>query len=352
MPTLSGARASVSAFQPTYMPTAVFAGGTSGVGQAMAEALARQLNGRVHIILLGRSQASAERIFANIPTTEGALRAFVAVDVQSMKSVRSACDEISGKLGVQEVNFLVMSAAGPRGNSITESGVTVEGCGYFSRFLYTRTLLPLLETAARNGHNAHVMTILGAGMGYVFPKDDLMLDEARKRSWGFLRGLTVNVAAMKGIMRGVSYSDGLIAYFAATNPGIAFTHISPGQVWTKGSRYTSMGLLLTPLALLFNGLRWMGIMATPQDDAAQYMLNALLDPATTNGGVFIRDSHGGSIGSRVFDSKWTFGDHNEKLDERVGYLDGVKIPGYVGSDAAVRRLSRWTENVLAGILDA
>nr|GAT50310.1 predicted protein [Mycena chlorophos] len=251
MPTLSGARASVSAFQPTYMPTAVFAGGTSGVGQAMAEALARQLNGRVHIILLGRSQASAERIFVNTPTTEGALRAFVAVDVQSMKSVRSACDEISGKLGVQEVNFVVMSAAGPRGNSITESGVTVDGV------------------------------------------DDHLAP--RKRSWGFLHGLTVNVAAMKGIMRGVSYSDGLVAYFAATNPGIAFTHISPGQVWTKGSRYTSMGLLLTPLALLFNGLRWMGIMATPQDDAAQYMLHALLDPTTTNGGVFIRDSHGGTI---------------------------------------------------------
>ncbi|KAJ7762932.1 hypothetical protein B0H16DRAFT_1268746, partial [Mycena metata] len=55
MPTLATAEASNAGFAPSYIPVAVFAGGTSGVGQGMVEALARQTKGRAHIVLIGRN---------------------------------------------------------------------------------------------------------------------------------------------------------------------------------------------------------------------------------------------------------------------------------------------------------
>ncbi|KAJ6613686.1 hypothetical protein B0H10DRAFT_1689826, partial [Mycena sp. CBHHK59/15] len=52
MSTLTVAQSFNSAFCPTYTPVAIFASGTSGIGQAMAEAFARYTGGRAHIILI------------------------------------------------------------------------------------------------------------------------------------------------------------------------------------------------------------------------------------------------------------------------------------------------------------
>lgn len=130
MPTFAVAEASNAAFSPSYIPVAVFAGGTSGVGQAMAEALARQTNGRAHIILIGRNAVSAAEILAQFPKpaereADGWAHEFVACDATSMKSVRAVCAGLISRL--QRINFLVMTAAGPKGNSLVECGETPEG---------------------------------------------------------------------------------------------------------------------------------------------------------------------------------------------------------------------------------
>ena len=55
MTPLPAVRAANASYAPAYIPHALFVGGTSGVGQAMAEAFARYTKGNAHIILCGLS---------------------------------------------------------------------------------------------------------------------------------------------------------------------------------------------------------------------------------------------------------------------------------------------------------
>jgi hypothetical protein len=130
MPSLAAAEASNAGFAPSYIPVAVFVGGTSGVGQAMAEALARQTNGRAHIILIGRNAVQAADILARFPKpaegdADGWTHEFVACDATSVASVRTVCAGLRARL--KRINFLVISAAGPKANSLVECGETPEG---------------------------------------------------------------------------------------------------------------------------------------------------------------------------------------------------------------------------------
>ncbi|KAJ7464988.1 hypothetical protein B0H11DRAFT_1733894 [Mycena galericulata] len=299
MPTLSVAEASDAAFSPSYIPVAIIVGGTSGVGQAMAEALARQTNGRAHIIIVGRNKEAAAKILASFPKPvepDGWAHEFISCDATSMASVRTVCVELSGRLA--RLNFLVITAGGPAGNSMMESTETPEGLDahlamrYFMRYVFTKQLLPLLVRTQEKGQHAHVMTVLGAGHGITMPATDLGLHEARRRDIKLLRG---SVAALKGMLRGVAYNDALVAYFAAQHPELAFTHIHPGQVLTKGSE-VRIGWLLAPLAWLLR--RYKLSISVSQDECAQYMLYALLDAER---GLFIRGDHGEVVSSRIFD---------------------------------------------------
>ncbi|KAJ6546064.1 hypothetical protein DFH09DRAFT_1171905 [Mycena vulgaris] len=352
MPRLPVAEASNAAFSPSYIPIAVFVGGTSGVGRAMAEALARQTNGRAHIILIGQNAAVAEEILAGFtkPTdTDGWAHEFISCDATSMASVRAVSAGLRARLA--RLNFLVMTVGGPGANSITACGETPEGLDnhlavrYFARYLYTKELLPLLVRTQYQGQHAHVMSVLGAGYGWAIPADDLGLDEARRRTIKILQGSMLSFAAMKGIIRGVTYNDGLVAYFAAQHPNIAFTHISPGNVLTPGGSYVYLGWLLTPLALLANTIRRR--LSVTQDECAQYMFYALLDGER---GLFIRDNYGDIISSHVFSPDHTpDSTGNSPKASKSGVLNGVPMKGYGGSDATVEGLIAYTERVLAKI---
>ncbi|KAF7365730.1 hypothetical protein MVEN_00446800 [Mycena venus] len=356
MPTLAAAEASNAAFSPSYIPVAVFAGGTSGVGQAMAEALARQTNGRAHIILIGRNAKTAAEILARFPKpadgdvdSDGWAHEFVACDAMSMRSVRAVCAGLRSRL--QRINFLVMSAAGPKGNSMSECGETSEGLDnhlsmrYFSRYVYSKELLPLLVRARGKGQHAHLMTVLGAGFGAPIATTDLGLAEARRRTIKCLQGVMFSVAALKAMIRGVEYNDGLVAWFAAQHPDIAFTHILPGQVRTVGA-VLDPGWLLAPLGWLMTRLR--SLITVSQDECAQWMLYALLDGER---GLFIRDSHGDIVSSHVFspDHKARFVDDGSATARKAGVLNGVPMKGYGGSDATVAGLIAYTEQVLGDI---
>ncbi|KAJ6487142.1 hypothetical protein C8R47DRAFT_1127864 [Mycena vitilis] len=354
MPTLAVAEASNAAFSPAYIPVAIFAGGTSGVGQGMAEAFARQTDGRAHIILIGRSVAQAEKIIAGFPKptagdAEGWSHEFVACDATSMVNVRAVCAGLRARLG--RVNFLVMTAAGPRGNSMVETGETPEGLDdhlamrYFSRYLYTKELLPLLAHAREAGQHAHVMTVLGAGFGMPLASKDLGLVEARRSTIKWLKGVMFSIAAMKGMVRGVQYNDGLVAWFAAKHPDIAFTHIHPGQVRTPGA-ILDAGWLLAPLGWLITRLR--SFITVSEAECAQYMLYGLLD---VERGLFIRNNHGDIVSSHVFslDHQAKIVDDGSATAKKAGVLNGIPMKGYGGSDATVAALMEYTERVLAEI---
>ncbi|KAF8169015.1 hypothetical protein K438DRAFT_1730399 [Mycena galopus ATCC 62051] len=355
MPSLAVVEASNAAFAPSYIPVAVVVGGTSGVGQAMAEALARQTNGRTHIIIVGRNAAAAAEILASFPKPsgeeEGWTHEFVQCDAASMASVRVVCKALLARL--KRINFLIITAGGPAANSLTEAVVTPEGINahlamrYFMRYLFTKELLPLLVAAKELGQPAHVMTVLGAGFGVHMRTTDLGLHEARSRSIKLLQGLVPDIAAVKGMITGVGYNDGLVAHFAALHPTLAFTHIHPGQVLTAGGSDVSLGWLFAPLAWLLGYFR-RTLIAFTQDERAKYMLYALLD---SERGLFIRGDHGDIVSSHVFtpDHKVIEVDTASPAANKFGFLNGVPMKGYGGSDAAVVGLVAYTEQILAAI---
>lgn len=129
MPTLSAVQSSNASYSPGYVPVAVFAGGTSGIGQAMAEAFARSTEGKAHIILIGRNADAAARVIDGFPKPSesevGWRHEFIACDATSMGEIRATCTALRGRLS--HVNFLVVSAGY---NSMATSKETSEGLDY------------------------------------------------------------------------------------------------------------------------------------------------------------------------------------------------------------------------------
>ncbi|KAJ7443114.1 hypothetical protein FB451DRAFT_1343818 [Mycena latifolia] len=277
MPTLATAVSFNSSFPLGYLPVAVFAGGTSGVGQAMAEALARYTNGRAHIILIGRNADAANKIISGFQKPEDAdgwKHEFVACDATLMAEVRATCAALRTRL--PRINFLVMSAGE---NSLTESGETREGLDhhlslrYYSRYVWTKELLPLVSNARSLGQDSRVISILGAGFGHPIDTTDIGLDKARSRT----------IKPLKGMAYSPGLNDAMMAM--PQHPEIAFTHIHPGFVKTSAFDIR-MGWLLAPLAWL--------------DEAAQYILYALFYGERV---LFLRSPKGDIISAHAFDEQ-------------------------------------------------
>lgn len=128
MPNFSQAQSSNESYSPSYVPVAVFAGGTSGIGQAMAEAFARYTRGRAHIILIGRNADAAARVIAGFPRpakSDGWAHEFIACDATNMAAIHTTCVALHKRL--PHINFLVMSAGF---NSFSSSKETNEGLDY------------------------------------------------------------------------------------------------------------------------------------------------------------------------------------------------------------------------------
>ncbi|CAE7223465.1 unnamed protein product [Rhizoctonia solani] len=107
MPSLSVVRGANLAAVPKYRPTALFIGGTSGVGQAVAEALAQVTNGNSHIILCGRNKVVADKIIEGFPKTPDSKYEFEQCDATLMSSVRNTTSSLVGRL--PKLNYLVLS---------------------------------------------------------------------------------------------------------------------------------------------------------------------------------------------------------------------------------------------------
>lgn len=164
MPSLAAARASNANYKPTYRPVGLFFGGTSGVGQAMAEKLAAQTAGRAHIILLGRNQQAAESIISGFPKHNESLYEFERIDATSMKDVRRVTRSLLDRL--DRANFLITSPGflTLKGRDESEDGLDKKlSCHVYARFRFVLDLVPLLEKAAAAGETAAFMSVLGAG---------------------------------------------------------------------------------------------------------------------------------------------------------------------------------------------
>ncbi|KAJ7642591.1 hypothetical protein DFH06DRAFT_1427175 [Mycena polygramma] len=328
MPTPAVVKAFNATFSPSCIPVAVFVGGTSGVGQGMVEAFARYVQGRAHILIVGRNERAAADIIARLPKPaqragNGWQHEFLPCDVSNMANVRAACAEIRAK--TTRINFLVLTA---RYSSFVSTEVASEGLDlllamrYYQRFVFIKELLPLLNAAHTLSQDAKVMSVLAAGLGS--PKRPIDLDNL---------GNTVKPregrvgVAFRSMMASLGYTDAMLAHFAAQNPDIAFTHIHPGVVKTSALRLDLDGLL-KPLALILNPI--MPLFAVSQAECAEHMLYALF---TGERGLFLRNRYGDIHSQLEFKVPVNLGESSA-----AGFLNGVSMTGYGASDLGVRRI--------------
>jgi NAD(P)-dependent dehydrogenase (short-subunit alcohol dehydrogenase family) len=170
---IASATASNALFKPATRPVGLFFGGTSGIGQAMAEQLAKQTNGRAHIVLLGRNQTAAEKIIASFPKTDASVPpeeasnySFVKVDATSMAEVRQVTSQLASEL--PKINFIVASPGflSTKGRDETPEGIDKKlACHFYARFRFIHDLAPLVEKTAENGEQTGVISVFAAGRG-------------------------------------------------------------------------------------------------------------------------------------------------------------------------------------------
>lgn len=178
MPSLSAARKANAAFSPSYTPVAVFVGGTSGIGQATAEAFARYTKGDAHIVIVGRNRAAAEATFATLPTTSKSKYEFLECDVSLMKNVGATTKALVSSL--PHLNFLMISSGSlpAFGRNETAEGLPITlAMNYYSRWKFVHDLMPLLKNAKDSGEDAKVLSVLAAGKGGPIDLDDFLLEK-------------------------------------------------------------------------------------------------------------------------------------------------------------------------------
>ncbi|KAG8853993.1 hypothetical protein FRB96_007856 [Tulasnella sp. 330] len=270
MVALAAARASNTAFAASYRPVALFVGATSGIGQGTAEAFARATKGNAHIMICGRSKASADKIIAALPQTSESKYEFIECDVSLMKNVAATASTIKSR--ISSLNYLVLSQGifTMQGFTPTSEGIDMKlALHFYSRWKFVDELIPLLEKAKADGQEARVMTILDAQRGEALLEDNLGL----KKNYG--------LAAAAG--QGITYNNLMVEEYAKRYPQLSFTHIFPGSVNTSLAR--NLHWSLKPMANLVS------LFLTSPRDCGEWMLYPLLSP-TYHQGAFYLDNHG------------------------------------------------------------
>lgn len=187
MPSLSSIRITNAGFSHLVSPApvAIFIGGTSGIGEAMARAFAAHTKGNSNIVIVGRNKDAAEAILSSLPNPETAesnpkalSRDFIQCDVTLMKNVQTTAQTIISKY--PKINYLVLSTGYL---TLTGRDETVEGIDkklavhYYARWKFIQDLMPALQSAKDANEEGAVVSVLAAGKGGQIDVNDLGLKE-------------------------------------------------------------------------------------------------------------------------------------------------------------------------------
>lgn len=301
MPSLNAARSVTASFTPSYVPVAIFVGGTSGIGQGMAESFARYTKGNAHIIIVGRNRKAAESSITSFPkpTSAEAVHEFVECDATLMKNVDAVTKDLLARLG--KINFLVLSPGylSTSGREETKEGIDKRlALNYYARWKFIRDLCPLLKKAKASGEDAKVMSVMAAGKGAQIDLNDL--------------GLKKNYSFLNVVQSVPTYNDLMFESFSTQEPSITFIHSYPGVVKTPILYIRSNSIFFRALSFLIGILA--SLFAVSPEECAEYMWCA----------VFVSD---------------------QGFHRTTGKGDDLGKKGYFGSDEARTKL--WDHTVAA-----
>jgi NAD(P)-dependent dehydrogenase (short-subunit alcohol dehydrogenase family) len=188
MPSISTVRASnaIVSHLTSPRPVAIFVGGTSGIGEAMARLFACHTEGNSNIVIVGRNKEAANRILSSLPSPtleEGSgppvSREFIHCDATLMKNVHTATQEILSKY--PKINYLVLSTGllTLAGRDESSEGIDKKlALHYYSRWKFIHDLAPAMQKAKENGEEGAVMSVLSAGKGGEIDVEDLGLKKS------------------------------------------------------------------------------------------------------------------------------------------------------------------------------
>ncbi|KIK64371.1 hypothetical protein GYMLUDRAFT_94777 [Collybiopsis luxurians FD-317 M1] len=274
----------------SYVPVAVFVGGTSGIGEGIAEAFARHTKGNAHIIIVGRNREAGERIISKFPkpTSPSAKHEFIACDASLMKNVQHTTTELLAHLS--KINYLVLSTGiiSLNGRDETEEGIDKKlAVHYYGRWKFIDGLVPALVRAKEAGEDAKVFSVLGAGQGGPVNVEDL--------------GLKKTFSIANAAHQGITYNDLMMEEYASRYPSLSFIHAFPGHV-RSNLMSASPSLLLRIASPIVTGP--VSPFKRPSD-AGEYLLNGLVN--TTSGpGAWRIGEYGEDIEKKNYfgDAEW------------------------------------------------
>jgi len=222
--------------------TVVVTGATSGIGLALAEALAR---GGAHVIGVGRSEERSARTRAHLQElANGAGASSCTADLSSLVQVRSLAKEIRLQLAAQGKSSLdaLVNNAGTFTYWLT---ITPEGfekqwaVNHLAPFLLTHELLPLLQAAPA----ARVVTVSsGSHYNTRLRWEDIQLRRRYSGLLAYKQTKLANVLFTAELNRRLAAGSTVRAF--AADPGLVKTEIgfkeNPGLVrWVWDRRRAS-----------------------------------------------------------------------------------------------------------------
>jgi NAD(P)-dependent dehydrogenase (short-subunit alcohol dehydrogenase family) len=195
--------------------TCLITGGSSGIGRATAEALARQ---GATIVLLARDEPQLEHVAAQLRAA-GAVVDWVACDLASFESVRAAAKKITTDHPV--IDVLINNA----GVWLSDRRVTVDGhemtfqVNYLSHFLLTQLLVEKATSPMR------IVNVASTHRGVHIDFDDLMMERGYSAIASMGRTKLAMVLFTKTLARELA---GRGITVNSLHPGVTKTNLTSG----------------------------------------------------------------------------------------------------------------------------
>ena len=200
---------------------AIVFGGTAGIGQGLAERLAK---GGADVTIVGRNEEAGGKIVETLKLNNpNGVHAFIKADLMLLENARTAVNEYLKNTDRLDYVVMCQTKATTQGLTKTAEGIDEKfQMHYYSRVFLSELLAPLLtHTATTYGADVRVMSVLSAGVHSVYEKfqEDFLLET----NYGMK-----NAADAAGF-----YTDLWIQKAAELHPTITFVHAAPGFVATN-----------------------------------------------------------------------------------------------------------------------